>query len=95
MKSKQNILVDQRSSGRIDTDAKVTITFDGSSIVGPGQNISEQGVFFVAEGSVAVTVRIEGCANPMAGELVRIETMDEGKVGLAVRFKKPLVLPSD
>jgi hypothetical protein len=71
----------------------VTITLDSPSIVGPGQNISPQGVYFVAEGTVPVTVQIDGYPDAIRGELVRIETIDQNKVGLAVRFDAPLELP--
>jgi hypothetical protein len=93
MQNRKDVLKEQRTVDRFDTSARVSITFDSPTIVGPGQNISAQGVFFVAEGSVPVTVRIEGSAEPVPGELVRIETMAEGKVGLAVRFGTSLSLP--
>ena len=44
---------------RIDLDGKVTIRLAAGAIIGSGQNLSEQGVFFVAEGSVPVEVEIE------------------------------------
>jgi hypothetical protein len=68
---------------------QVTITFTCRSIVGPGQNISAQGVFFVADTSIPVDVRIDGVESAVAGELVRVQSMGEGRVGIAVRFVGP------
>ena len=55
-------------------------------MTGSGQNISREGVFFLAEGRVPVHVEIEGRAGSIAGELVRIENMGSGMVGIAVKF---------
>ena len=75
-----------RQHARVDLDEHVTIQFEAGSIVGPGQNISAQGVFFTAAASIPVTVRITGRDEAVAGELVRVETMGDGRVGIAVRF---------
>ena len=78
-----------RRDPRVDLDAQVTIHFESGSIVGPGQNISAQGVFFTAAATIPVTVRITGRDDVVAGELVRVETMGDGRVGIAVRFVEP------
>jgi len=75
-----------RRDARIDLGEHVTIHFAAGSIVGPGQNISAQGVFFTAAASLPVTVRIAGRDEAVAGELVRVEAMGDGRVGIAVRF---------
>lgn len=71
---------------RVGFDRAVTIRFEGDAIVGSGQNVSEQGVFFIADGSIPVVVDIEGREGSLAGELVRIENMGSGQVGIAVKF---------
>ena len=75
-----------RRDARVDLGEQVTIHFDAGCIVGPGQNISAQGVFFTAAATIPVTVRIAGRAQVVYGELVRVETMGDGQVGIAVRF---------
>jgi hypothetical protein len=75
-----------RRHERVDLDEHVTIHFESGSIVGPGQNISAQGVFFTAAAAIPVTVRIAGRDEAVAGELVRVESMGDGRVGIAVRF---------
>lgn len=81
--------IDNRRDPRVDLSQQVTIRFDAGSIVGPGQNISLQGVFFTATASIPVTVAIDGKDEVVRGELVRVETMGDGRVGIAVRFLAP------
>ena len=71
---------------RVGFDSAVTIRLAGGAIVGNGQNVSEQGVFFLSEGSIPVTVEIDGREGSLPGELVRIENMGAGMVGIAVKF---------
>ena len=71
----------------------VTITIQTDEIVGPGQNMSSQGVFFVADTSLKVSVSIQGVAEPVEGHLVRVQQMGEGKLGIAVRFTEAPDLP--
>lgn len=78
--------IEQRRDPRFDLSGQVAIEFDAGTIVGPGQNVSQQGVFFTAPASIQVHVRIPGRAAPIPGELVRVESMGDGSVGLAVRF---------
>lgn len=77
---------DQRASPRVDMDGTVTVRLAADAISGSGQNISEQGVFFVASGSVPVEVEIEGRAGRLRGQLVRIENLGQDGVGIAVKF---------
>ena len=67
----------------------VIVEIPESRVVGPGQNISSDGVFFIAEGSVPVKVRIEGSDEVHSGEIVRLESMGDGRFGFAVRFVPP------
>jgi len=80
---------DNRQEPRTAMTGQVTIAFDAGAIVGPGQNISAQGVFFVAAGSIPVRVSVDGDGTSVPGELVRVESMGDGKVGIAVRFREP------
>jgi hypothetical protein len=81
--------IDNRRDPRLPLDGEVTVEFERGSIVGSGQNISQQGVFFTAAGSLPVTVRIAGRDEVVAGELVRVESMGDGRIGIAVRFAAP------
>ena len=59
-----------RRSPRVDIQGEVTIRFDAGSIVGSGENISLQGVFFTADGALPVTVQVAGRGD-VTGKLVR------------------------
>lgn len=78
--------IEARREPRVDHDGQVTIELAAVSLVGSGQNISTQGVFFAVDGKLPVVVRIEGKAEPVAGQLVRLESMGDGRIGIAVRF---------
>lgn len=77
---------ERRDGPRLPMDENVTVTLMTDTIVGPGQNISPHGVFFVAEGSLRVKVQMPGGSEPVEGKLVRVQHMGEGKLGIAVRF---------
>jgi hypothetical protein len=74
-----------RHNARVELDSGVAIQFDVAGISGAGQNISAQGVFFTAEAALPVTVRIAG-RGEVHGTLVRLESMGNGRIGIAVRF---------
>ena len=78
--------INTRRADRVGFDGTVTVRFDAGEIVGSGQNASEQGVFFVSETPIKVNVEIAGRDGAMTGELVRIENMGAGAVGIAVKF---------
>ena len=71
---------------RVSFDRAVTVRFEGDAIVGSGQNVSEQGVFFVSDNAIPVKVEIAGREGKLNGELIRIENMGDGQVGIAVKF---------
>ncbi|GAB4150418.1 MAG: hypothetical protein Fur0037_18940 [Planctomycetota bacterium] len=79
----------RRQADRIQMHETVTVTISSDPVTGPGKNISEQGLFFVADARIPVEVRIKGVDGVLAGELVRVQTMKEGKIGIAVRFLDP------
>ena len=87
---KNNAVADSRRAPRVPTDEEVTIVFDVERIVGPGKNVSAQGLYFTTEGALRVQVSMAGSEATVPGELVRVESMGNGQVGIAVRF-----LPED
>ncbi len=92
----QDVGVDERrDSPRVAMGETVTIKIHTDTIVGPGQNISAQGVFFIADAELRVSVSISGVAEPVDGTLVRVQHMGEGKLGIAVRFEENPNLPSE
>lgn len=84
-----------RQSPRVELDAEVTIRFEAKTIVGSGENISVQGVFFTTDGDLPVVVQVAG-RDDVRGRLVRLESMGGGRIGIAVRFDDvhPDLVPS-
>lgn len=77
---------DQRRHERTPLDGEVTISVDAQQIVGPGRNVSSQGLYFSTSAAVRVMVTVPGQKDPIPGELVRVESMGDGRLGIAVRF---------
>ncbi|MCB9887709.1 MAG: PilZ domain-containing protein [Planctomycetes bacterium] len=89
MSENKSTSIENRRDPRYELDRQVTLEFAAGAIVGPGENISQQGVFFTTDGKLPVTVRIAGTDVAVQGELVRYEAMGDGRVGIAVRFAAP------
>ena len=81
--------LNRRIDPRIDMAESVSVRLETDMIVGPGQNISAQGLFFITDGAIPVTVKVGGVAEPVRGELVRVTAMGDGRLGIAVRFVEP------
>jgi hypothetical protein len=79
-----------RREDRAPLDGEVTITIDAQQIPGPGRNVSAQGVYFTTSAKIRVEVQVPGQAAPIPAELVRVESMGDGNVGIAVRFLAPI-----
>jgi hypothetical protein len=78
---------DERRSGtRTPLEGSVTVFFDEQQVIGPGQNISAEGVFFIADAALKVRVKIDGANEWRNAEVVRVQSMGEGRLGMAVRF---------
>ncbi len=84
-----------RQAPRVELSDDVRIEFDGGVLSGSGQNISVQGVFFTADASIPVTVHIVG-RGAVRGRLVRLESMGDDRIGIAVRFDEeaPALMPT-
>ncbi len=67
-------------------DQQVTVTFCESAVQGPGENITADGVYFLADEPLRVLVQIEGQEEAVPGQLVRVANMGDGKTGIAVKF---------
>lgn len=80
---------ERRTDERRSMDGQVSVRLVDDTFVGPGQNISRDGIFFVAESSLKVLVDTGEGSEPLEGELVRVQSMGEGQVGIAVRFLGP------
>lgn len=86
MATKDNQLADRRRDVRQAVGGEVTVRLPAQEIVGPGENVSADGVFFVAEAALQVEVTLPGSGEVRRGELVRVHQMGGGRVGIAIRF---------
>jgi len=76
----------RRVSNRQPLEGEVSVRWPDQPVIGSAENMSPQGVFFVAEGALKVFVRIPGQDDEIEGELVRIQSLGEDRTGIAVRF---------
>ena len=79
-------LAQRRRDDRQAVAGTVIVRLPAQEVVGPGQNISADGVFFVADGVLQVEVTLPGETQPRRGELVRVTAMGEDRVGIAIKF---------
>ncbi|MHC5062662.1 MAG: hypothetical protein ACYTG5_01655 [Planctomycetota bacterium] len=83
----QPVADERRGDARQPFEGEIRVRLLDPILVGPGENISGDGVFFVTEGSVQVEVSAGEDGKVYQGELVRLHSMGGGKTGVAVRFK--------
>ena len=77
--------IEARVHPRVDLEGEVAIELAAAVLTGSGENISQQGVYLTAQGAIPVRARLPG-GEVVAGELVRVENLGAGRIGLAVRF---------
>lgn len=77
---------ERRSQERAPLCSNVTVAFADQEVIGPGQNMSDEGVFFIADASLRVKIQVEDSEEWREGEVVRVQSMGEGRLGMAIRF---------
>jgi len=80
---------EQRRDERLGLAEQVAIQFSDLTLVGSGENISSQGVYFTVDATIPVRVRIGDGQQEVEGHLIRASTIEDGRVGIAVRFAEP------
>lgn len=75
-----------RRSPRMAMEGDVKIRLSADVLEGPGQNLSKDGVYLIAEGDIVVEVLLPGESEYREGHLVRANLVREGALGLAIRF---------
>ncbi len=85
----------QRRAERVPFAGTVAIQFEAATLVGSGENVSSEGVYFTADGAVPVLVRLGDGGATVRARLVRYESMGGGRVGIAVRFDSPIDPPHE
>lgn len=86
MRTDDNHVAERRHNERRALGGTVTVRLPAQELVGPGENASPEGVYFVTEGKLDVDVVLPGETEPRRGELVRVTQMGDGRLGIAVRL---------
>ena len=78
---------ERRVVRREQLEGVVTVQFDEHTVVGPGQNVSDEGVFFVVEDALRVKVQLDSGGDAWRdAEVIRVQSMGDGKLGIAIKF---------
>lgn len=86
MAANDNGTAERRRDDRRDLSGKVTVSVPAQALDGSGENVSDDGLYFVSGSALEVEVQLPGEATPRRGKLVRVAAMAEGRVGIAVKF---------
>ena len=77
---------ERRADDRETIASNVSVRLLQSDVTGPTGNLSSTGVYFIAKGNLPVEVRLEGRDETLRGEIVRVGSVREGELGIAIRF---------
>ncbi len=79
---------DRRISPRIPKHVPVEIQIDSVKLSGPSANLSREGVYFLADGDVTASIKIEveGKKHNLRGKIVRVGSVNQKTLGIAVQF---------
>lgn len=83
---------DRRGSPRDPRQVPVEVHFEKLRLLGPSGNLSNEGVYFLAEASipVSVTISVEGRKKSIRGRVVRVGSVNAKTLGVAIQFDQPL-----
>ncbi|MEZ5989315.1 MAG: hypothetical protein R3F30_09370 [Planctomycetota bacterium] len=77
---------EHRNSTREPLDGSVQVRLRQDLVCGPGQNLSQDGVYLVANDEIPVEVVLPGESEARKGFLVRVHALRKGEIGIAIRF---------
>lgn len=83
---------ERRGSQRDHQTVPVEVNFEKVKLLGPSANLSAEGVYFLAEAAipVSVTISVEGKKRSVKGKIVRVGSVNEKTLGIAIQFEAPL-----
>lgn len=83
---------ERRGSPRDSRTLPVEVHFEKLKLLGPSANLSPEGVYFLAEATipVSVTISVDGKKRIVKGRVVRVGSVNEKTLGVAVQFEEPL-----
>ena len=82
---------DRRGSQRDPRTLPVEVHFEKLKLLGPSANLSSEGVYFLAEATipVSVTISVDGKKRSLKGKVVRVGSVNEKTLGVAIQFEEP------
>ena len=86
--SKNQSIGERRKARRLPDVGSVELKLSAQSIHGKAQNLSDDGLYVLADLSLRVEVHIAGEKEARKGKLIRLEARREGETGIAVIFDK-------
>ncbi len=88
--SEEQSVQERRGSDRIPLEGSVSVKIIEKVILGPSRNISQEGIYFIAEAEMPVEVTLPHSGDVLSGKIVRIGAVREGELGIAIRFDENL-----
>lgn len=79
----------RRDGERRPMEGVLTVRVAACEIEGSSQNVSPDGVYFTAHGSLPVEVELPD-GTRRTGKIMRVGAVREGELGIALRFDEPL-----
>jgi hypothetical protein len=79
---------EKRSTQRQPTRAQFCMKVNIDSMEGVGSNISQTGAYFITCDEIPVELTIEGKHKSIdaVGQIVRVDRISEGSIGIAIKF---------
>jgi len=83
---------DRRGKTRVDCPLSVRVQLPAAPLDGQSANVSTDGIYFLAQGPLAVEVSIQtpAGARVVKGKLVRLDSRAHDQVGVAVRLDQSI-----
>lgn len=91
--SDDKVVQDRRGTERIPLEGTVSVKVVEGEILGPSRNISQEGIYFIAEAEMPVQVTLPMDGRVLSGKIVRVGAVRDGELGIAIRFDEKL--PAD
>ena len=77
---------DRRRAERATGPRTVKVRLRDCQLTGSAENVSQSGLYMLARSAIPVEVELPGATTARAGTLIRVESVRDGEIGLAIRL---------
>ena len=77
---------DRRSTTRAPGPRTVTIRIPPTTLEGSAENLSSDGIYLLCDAEIRVEVDLPDSEESCEGVLIRVESIRDGEIGLAIRL---------